>query len=149
MHLELNPIPTRKAQRTQTNLVCTRTQRPHRDGDRTVFECLLWRYTSAVARCRAGAVGAADLGVAQARSEEVSIFFIIPTIVWPQVNSSEGTQPHPSTETWIKDLLSMAPSIRTSPNFSLSQSLPSRSFHKSLTDLHQRADRLQTTVTGN
>ena len=30
-HLESNRIPTRDAQRPQTNLVCTRTQRPHRD----------------------------------------------------------------------------------------------------------------------
>ena len=30
-HLESNPIPTRDAQRAQTNLVHTRTQRPHRD----------------------------------------------------------------------------------------------------------------------
>ena len=29
--LESNPIPTRDAQRAQTYLVCTRTQRPHRD----------------------------------------------------------------------------------------------------------------------
>ena len=29
--LESNPIPARNAQRVQTNLVCTRTQRPHRD----------------------------------------------------------------------------------------------------------------------
>ena len=41
-HLESNPKPTRDAQRAQTNLVCTRTQRPHRDWDRTVSECLLW-----------------------------------------------------------------------------------------------------------
>ena len=27
-HLESNPIPTRDIQRTQTHLVCTRTQRP-------------------------------------------------------------------------------------------------------------------------
>ena len=31
-----------------SNLMCTRTQRPHRDWDRTVFECLLRRYGSAV-----------------------------------------------------------------------------------------------------
>ena len=31
LHLESNPIPARDAQRTQTYLVCTRTQRPHRD----------------------------------------------------------------------------------------------------------------------
>ena len=29
--LESNPIPARDAQRAQTNLVCTRTQRLHRD----------------------------------------------------------------------------------------------------------------------
>ena len=39
--LESNPIPTRDTQRAQTNLVCTRTQRPHRDRDKTVFEYLL------------------------------------------------------------------------------------------------------------
>ena len=37
-----------------------------------------------------------------------------------------------STENWIKDLLSMAPPIRTRPRFLLSQSLPSGSFHKPL-----------------
>ena len=30
-HLESNPIPTRNAKRAQTNLVHTRSQRPHRD----------------------------------------------------------------------------------------------------------------------
>ena len=49
----IKPIPTRDTQRAQTNLVCTRTQRSHRDWDRTVFECLLWRYGSAVA-CHRG-----------------------------------------------------------------------------------------------
>ena len=32
---------------------------------------------------------------------EVTIIFITSTIVWPQVNSREGTQLHPSTENWI------------------------------------------------
>ena len=52
-------------------------------------------------------------------------------------NNKEGTQPHPSTENWIKDLLNKAPPIRTRPNFHLSQSLSSGSFHKPLTLLHQ------------
>ena len=39
------------------------------------------------------------------------------TRVWPQVKHREGTQPRPSTENWIKDLLSMAPPIRTRPSF--------------------------------
>ena len=38
---------------------------------------------------------------------------------------TEGTQPCPSLENWIKDLLSMAPPIRTKLSFSHSQSLPS------------------------
>ena len=51
-HLESNPIPARDAWRTQTNLVHTKTQRPLRDWARTVFECLLCRYGSAVPYCR-------------------------------------------------------------------------------------------------
>ena len=86
-------------------------------------------------------VGAWDL------LKEVTIIFINATIVWPQVNSSEGTQLHPATENWIKDLLSMARPIRTRPSSPLSQSLPSGSFHKPLILLYQRADRLKTTVT--
>ena len=56
--------------------------------------------------------------------KEVAIIFITSTIVWPQVNNKEGTQPHPSTENWIKDLLNMAPPT--------SKSLPSGSFQKPL-----------------
>ena len=56
-----------------------------------------------------------------------ALIFINGTIVWTQVNNREGTQLHPSTENWIKDLLSMAPPMRTrlflfsvSPSVSLS-----------------------------
>ena len=38
----------RDAKRAQIKLVSTRTQGPQRDGDRPVFEHLLWRYRSAV-----------------------------------------------------------------------------------------------------
>ena len=44
--------------------------------------------------------------------KEVTVVFITSAIVWTQVNSREGTQPHPSTENWTKDLLSKALSIR-------------------------------------
>ena len=37
--------------------------------------------------------------------KEVSIIFITSTILWPQVKQQGGTQPRPSTENWIKDLL--------------------------------------------
>ena len=53
LHLESNPISARDAQRAQTHLVLTRTQRPHRDWDRTVGECLLRTYGSPV-DCRRG-----------------------------------------------------------------------------------------------
>ena len=75
-------------------------------------------------------------------SKEVAIIFITSTIVWPQVHNREGTQ-------WIKDLLNMATPIRTRPNFPLSQSLTSGSFHKPLILLYQRADRLKITITEN
>ena len=81
--------------------------------------------------------------------KEVAIIFTTSTIVWPQVKQQEGTQPHPSTENRIKDLLNIAPANRTRPSFPHSQSLPLGSFHRSLTLLHQRADRLKTTITGN
>ena len=61
-HLESNPIPARDAQRAHTNLVCTRTQRPHRDWDRTVSEHLLWRYGSAVDCCRGRGSGCSRPG---------------------------------------------------------------------------------------
>ena len=80
---------------------------------------------------------------------EVTIIFITSTIVWPQVNSRVETQLHPSTENWIKDLLSTALPIRTRPSIPLSQSVPSGSFHNLLILLQQRADRLKTTITEN
>ena len=43
---------------------------------------------------------------------------------------TKGTQPLPSTENLIKDLLSTAPPIRTKHSFPLSQSIPSGSFYK-------------------
>ena len=38
--------------------------------------------------------------------KEVTIIFIASTIVWTQVNRRKETQLHPSTENWIKALLS-------------------------------------------
>ena len=61
------------------------------------------------------------------------------TIFGLSSNNREEIQPCPSTENRIKDLLSMAPPIRTRPSFPLSQSLSSGSFHKPLILLHQRA----------
>ena len=68
-------------------------------------------------------------------------------LVWPQVNNREGIQPHPSTENWIKDSLNMA--LPHQNSFPYGQFLPSGSFHSPLILLHQRGDRLKTTITGN
>ena len=100
-----------------------------------------------VACCRLGALSVAVRALDLLK--EVAIIFTTSTIVWPQVNNREGTQPHPSTENWIKDLLSMAPVMKTRTIFPLSQSLLSGSFHKLLILLHQRADRLKTIITEN
>ena len=62
LHLESNPIPARDAQRAQTYLVCTRTQRLHRDWARTVFECLLQMCGSAVDCFRSRGSGCSRLG---------------------------------------------------------------------------------------
>ena len=55
--------------------------------------------------------------------KEVTIIFTTSTIVWPQVKQQGGNTAPPTTENWIKDLLSMAPPIRTRPSLALSQSL--------------------------
>ena len=60
--LESSPIPARDTQRAQTNFVRTRTQRPHRDWDRTVFEYLLWRFGLSVACCRGSSSGCSRPG---------------------------------------------------------------------------------------
>ena len=64
--------------------------------------------------------------------KEVTIIFITSTIVWPQVNSREGTQLHPSTESCISNLLGITLPVRTRPSFPVSPCLPSGSFHKPL-----------------
>ena len=77
--LESNAIPVRDAQRAQTDpCVYQDPETPQRLNQtcRWVFECLLWRYGSAVACHRGGALGTADLGhthVSWALLEEVTI----------------------------------------------------------------------------
>ena len=66
-----------------------------------------------------------------------------PNIFWPQLNYREETQPHPSIEHWIKDLLSMALPIKTRPGFPHKPSLPLISVHKPLVLIHQRTDRMK------
>ena len=58
-----------------------------------------------------------------------------------QTTAREGGQPHPSSDNRIKVLLIMALPTRATPSFPHSQSFPSRSLHKPLSLIHQRADR--------
>ena len=60
-----------------------------------------------VACCRVGVCTQGALSVAMPASDLLKEVAIISPIVWPQVNDREGTQLHPSTENWIKDLLNM------------------------------------------
>ena len=66
--------------------------------------------------------GSSIYGIFQVRVLEWGAIAFSTTIVWPQVNSKEGTQLHTSTENWVKDLLSMDPPIRTRSSFLLRQS---------------------------
>ena len=63
--------------------------------------------------------------------------------------TGRGTQPHSSADNWIKDLLSIDLPTRARSRFSQSQSLPSGSFHKPLIVIHQRAERMKSTITEN
>ena len=91
--------------------------------------------------------GLGALSVARDLLKEVTIISIT-TIAWPQVNRREGTQLYPSKETGLKIYWAW-PCPLKQPSFPLSQSLPSGSFHKPLILLHERVERLKTTVTEN
>ena len=108
-----------------------------RNWSRLACECPgVWG--GGVGRQRPAAQSALNTTVpAQVLLKEVAITLITPTIVGLRPNNREGTQPRPSNEKWIKNLLSMAPPIRTRPSFPPSQSLPSGHFHKPLILIHQ------------
>ena len=88
----------------------------------------VWKRKKHIDRCKCSSVLANWPQQSSISSFEGAHHYHHPTIVWPQ--------PCPSTENWIKDLLSMAPLIRTRPNFPHSQSLQSGSFHKPLILIH-------------
>ena len=61
-HLESNPIPARDAQWALTNLMCTRTQKPHRDWDRALFVSALDFHRSRGSGCSRPGYGISPLG---------------------------------------------------------------------------------------
>ena len=135
-------------------LVCTKTQEKgavtpqEPDPELPVsVQCLWWRRGSMVACCRVGGTESSSACMGPSEGGHHYLHYLHHSLASGQ--TTEGTQPHSSTENWIKDLLSIALAIRTRPSFPLSQSLPSGSFHKPLILPHQRADRLKTTITEN
>ena len=58
----------------------------------------------------------------------------------------ERSKLHPSTENWIKDLLSMVLSTRTRPSCPHSQSFPLGSLHKPLIFIHQKTEEARITI---
>ena len=59
----------------------------------------------------------------------------------PQAKILPGKVPHTSANNWVKALLSKVLPTRARPSFSHHLALPSGSLHKTLSLLHQRADR--------
>ena len=108
---------------------------------------LWWRCGSVVACCRVGGTECSRACMGPFEGGHHCLHYLHHSLASGQIKGREHS--HPSTENWIKDLLSMAPPIRTRPSFPLSQSLPPGSFHKPLILLHQRADRMKTTITEN
>ena len=129
-------------------------QWPHKRLSLWVSSSLRQRRGSTVACCEVSGTeynSPGSLGACWHNSfwRRTAIAAITPTIVWPQAKLQGGEESYPSTENWIKDLLSMAPPIRARPRFPHSESLPSGSFHQPLILIHQRADRMKTTITEN
>ena len=69
LHLESNPFPTRDTQRDKTNLVCTRTQGPHRLRQ----NCLIISCGGTGWQWSAAGTGPLGVGMAQVLLEEVTI----------------------------------------------------------------------------
>ena len=105
-----------------TSYLCIQGERssdPTRDWPRLACKCT--GVSSGGLGQRWPAAGVTECGSAcMGPFEGVPHIFIAFTIVWPQVKIREGTQPHPSTENWIKDLLSMATPVRTRVSHSVS-----------------------------
>ena len=108
-------------------------QWPHKRLTQTcslVFRSLWWRHGSVVACCRAGGIDCGSACRGPFEGGHHYLLYLHHSLV--PGHNREGTQPRPSTENWMKDLLSMALPIRTWPSCPYSQSLPSGNFYKPL-----------------
>ena len=101
--------------------MCTRTQKKgavtpqETDPDLPVVSrCVWWRLGLAVACCRVRGTECSSACMGPFEGGRHYLHYLHHSLA--PVKSRDGTQLHPSTENWIKDLLSMAPPIRTRPS---------------------------------
>ena len=80
--------------------------------------------------------------------KEAAIIFITSTVVWPQIKQQGGNIALSIKRKLDERFTELGPAHQNKTQFP-PQSLPSGSFHKPLILLHQRADRMKTTVTKN
>ena len=91
-----------------------------------------------VACCRVGGTACSTACMGAFEGGHHYLYYLHHSLVSDK--NREGTHPCPSTENWIKGLLSMSPPIRKRCSFLHSQSLPSGRVHNPLILLQQRAD---------
>ena len=101
------------------------------------------------------AVAAAGLGALSAvvcalgLLTEVTMIFITSTMVKSQLKEQGGNTVLPSNRKLDERSAEHGPAHQNKTKLPLSQSLPSGSSHKPLILIHQRVDRLKTTITEN
>ena len=74
----------------------------------------MWKLGAEGACCRAGGTECSSACMGSFEGGGHYLHYLHHSLA--PVKSRDGTQLHPSTENWIKDLLSMAPPIRTRPS---------------------------------
>jgi len=74
---------------------------------------------------------------------------ITPAIVSPYAKLQGWNTAYPSTENWIKDLLSMAQKFRARPRFPQGQLHTPGIFHNPFILIYQKADRIKSIITEN
>ena len=118
--LQSNPKPTRHSEGSNKALSARGPRDPTRHWGRSAFECL------------SVSCGCTDRGSGYSRPGRCGMWHKpfwrrqplspLPYHSLARPNYKEGTQPHPSTENWIKDYWTLT--IKARPRFPHSQSLP-------------------------
>ena len=115
-----------------------------------VSRSLWWKRGMAVACCRVGGTEYSTACMGPFERGRHYLHYLYHSLASGQITGRKHS-PTLQPNIGLKIYCGCPPPSEQDPvqNKTLSQSLPSRSFHKSLILLHQRADRLKTTVTEN